>query len=383
MSERTREPERAVPERERRASAGTGQAAGRKRPSQGQRFVERGETVRRPDTAPEKRRSSQGQSTGGTEKKRPAASGQRTGAEENIRRAGTSERDRRAGTSERGRKPEMSERERRPETSEKDRRPGTSERDRRSDTSERDRRSGTSERDRRSGTSERDRRPETSERGRRTGMSENARKSGAAERNKRTKTASGRNGRPSDRSGMDDDGRMTSRELERARRREERLRRVRRQKIIMAASATVIVLCLLTILIFFLSPAKCILSLSRGDRYARDEEYDKALEAYQEAIEINEKSVRAYRGAAGCLRMKEQTLEAEQILYTGWEKTKDEGILRYYNKLLINDAVADINAGNCTQTTVDKLNRVLMNDPENLDAIALMDTCKQRMAREE
>lgn len=338
MSERTREPERAVPERERRTSAGTGQAAGRKRPSQGQRPVERGETMRRPDTASEKRRSSQGQSTGGTEKKRPAASGQRTGAEENNRRTGTSERDRRTGTS---------------------------------------------ERDRRSGTSERDRRPETSERGRRTGMSENARKSGAAERNKRTKTASGRNGRPSDRSGMDDDGRMTSRELERARRREERLRRVRRQKIIMAASATVIVLCLLTILIFFLSPAKCILSLSRGDRYARDEEYDKALEAYQEAIEINEKSVRAYRGAAGCLRMKEQTVEAEQILYTGWEKTKDEGILQYYNKLLINDAVADINAGNCTQTTVDKLNRVLMNDPENLDAIALMDTCKQRMAREE
>lgn len=214
-------------------------------------------------------------------------------------------------------------------------------------------------------------------------MSENARKSEAAERNKRTRTASARNGRPSDRSGMDDDSRMTSRELERARRREERLRRVRRQKIIMAASATVIVLCLLTILIFFLSPAKCILSLSRGDRYARDEEYDKALEAYQEAIEINEKSVRAYRGAAGCLRMKEQTVEAEQILYTGWEKTKDEGILQYYNKLLINDAVADINAGNCTQTTVDKLNRVLMNDPENLDAIALMDTCQQRMAREE
>ena len=365
MSERTREPERAVPERERRTSAGTGQAAGRKRPSQGQRPVERGETMRKPDTASEKRRSSQGQSTGGTEKKRPAASGQRTGAEENNRRTGTSERDRRPGTSER---------ERRLETAEKDRRTGTSERERRPDTSERDRRSG---------ASERERRPETSERGRRTGMSENARKSGAAERNKRTRTASARNGRPSDRSGMDDDSRMTSRELERARRREERLRRVRRQKIIMAASATVIVLCLLTILIFFLSPAKCILSLSRGDRYARDEEYDKALEAYQEAIEINEKSVRAYRGAAGCLRMKEQTVEAEQILYTGWEKTKDEGILQYYNKLLINDAVADINAGNCTQTTVDKLNRVLMNDPENLDAIALMDTCQQRMAREE
>lgn len=176
---------------------------------------------------------------------------------------------------------------------------------------------------------------------------------------------------------------MSSRELERARRREERLRRVRRQKIIMAASATVIVLCLLTILIFFLSPAKCILSLSRGDKYARNEEYDKALEAYQEAIEINEKSVRAYRGAAGCLRMKEQITEAEQLLYKGWETTRDEGILRYYNKLLLNEVVADINAGNCTQTTLDKVNRVLMNDPENLDAIALLDTCQQRMASEE
>ena len=314
MSERTREPDRTVPERERRSSGSNSQAAGQKRPPQ---------------------------STGGTVKRKQSAD------MENGRRSGTSERDRRAGTS------------------------------------ERDRRAGTSERDRRAGTSERDRKPGTSERDRRAGTSAKGRKPGAVERSKRPGTASERNRRPSDRDSMDYDSHMSSRELERARRREERLRRVRRQKIIMAASATVIVLCLLTILIFFMSPAKCILSVSRGDKYARNEEYDKALEAYQEAIEINEKSVRAYRGAAGCLRMKEQITEAEQLLYKGWEKTKDEGILRYYNKLLLNEAVADINAGNCTQTTLDKLNRVLMNDPENLDAIALLDTCQQRMAGEE
>lgn len=291
MSERTREPDRTVPERARKSSGGSGQTTGKKRPQQSQRPVERGEAGKRPKTATEKRRSSQVRSADTTVKKKKPVSA------ENSKRSP-----------------------------------------------------------------------------RKRPVSASYQKAGKApERNRRTP----------ERSRMDDDSRMSSRELERARRREERLRRVRRQKIIMAASATVIVLCLLTILIFFLSPAKCIISLSKGDKYARNEEYDKALEAYQEAIEINEKSVRAYRGAAGCLRMQEQTAEAEQLLYTGWEKTKDEGILRYYNKLLINEAVTDINAGNCTQTTVDKLNRVLMNDPENLDALALLDTCKQRMGREE
>lgn len=210
-------------------------------------------------------------------------------------------------------------------------------------------------------------------------QSSTAKKSGASSGAK-TRTSSGRPRDISERSRMDDSSRMTSRDMERARRREERLRRVRRQKIIMAASGAVIVLSLLTLLIFFLSPARCIVNLSKGDKFAKNEEYDKALEAYREALEINEKSVKAYRGIAGCLRMQEQIPEAEQILYEGYEKTKDEGILRYYNTLLINDAVADINGGNCTQSTVDKLNRVLLYDPENLDALALLDTCKQRMA---
>lgn len=206
-----------------------------------------------------------------------------------------------------------------------------------------------------------------------------SKKSGTSSR-KKARMADDRIRRTSERISREEDDRMSNRDKERARRRQERLRRVRRQKMIMAASVTVIVLCLLTILIVFLSPAKSIMSLSRGDKYARNEEYDKALEAYREALEINGKSVRAYRGAAGCLRMKGQVEEAEQILYTGWEKTKDEGILGYYNKLLINEAVADINAGSCTQTTMDKLNQVLMNDPQNQDALSLRDICKERLS---
>ena len=207
-----------------------------------------------------------------------------------------------------------------------------------------------------------------------------AAKRAATSSRKKARMADDRIRRTSERIGREEDERMSSRDKERARRRQERLRRVRRQKMIMAASVTVIVLCLLTILIIFLSPAKSIVSLSKGDKYAGNEEYDKALEAYQEALEINEKSVRAYRGAAGCYRMKGQIEEAEQILYTGWEKTKDEGILGYYNKLLINEAVEDINAGNCTQTTMDKLNHVLMNDPQNQDALSLRDICKERLS---
>ncbi len=208
-----------------------------------------------------------------------------------------------------------------------------------------------------------------------------AKRTGAASR-KRTKAPADRSGRTYDRR-MEEDDRMTSRELERARRRQERLRRVRRQKIIMAASASVIVLSLLTLLIFFLSPARCIVSLSKGDRYAGEEQYDEALAAYQEALEANGNSVRAYRGIAGCLRMKGQTAEAEQILYTGWEKTGDEGILRYYHKLLINESVEEINAGNCTQATADRLREVLREDPDNPEVLSLLDICNQRLSGEE
>lgn len=151
----------------------------------------------------------------------------------------------------------------------------------------------------------------------------------------------------------------------------------------MAVSVTVIVLSLLTVLILFLSPARCVVSLSKGDRYARNEEYDKAFEAYQEALEINEKSVRAYRGMAGCLRMKEQLSEAEELLYAGWNKTKDKGLLRYYNTLLINESVSEINTGNCTWDTVDRLKRVLENDPKNQDALSLIDICKERLPEED
>lgn len=286
MSERTRESDHMAPDRERRTSGGKSQAVKKKRPPEGQRTAQKGESGKRPAPSSEKRRTSAGLSSKGAVKKKP------TGAGNKSRSAA--------------------------------KKPGTSSKN--------------------SGTS--------------------------ANKSKQTVRQSR----------MEDDSRMSSRDLERARRREERLRRVRRQKIIMAASGAVIVLSLLTLLIFFLSPARCIVSLSKGDKFARNEEYDEALSAYQEALETNENSVRAYRGIAGCLRMKGQMEEAKQILHTGWEKTEDKGILRYYNTLLINESVEELNAGNCSQATADRLNEVLLNDPENLDALALLDTCNQRLS---
>lgn len=287
MSERTREPDRAAPAKAGKAS-GSSQTAQRKRPSQGQKSVEKGEPEKKTGTSAPKRRPTQGQGTG-----KPAS----------------------------GKKPASAGEYKKP-----------------------------------------------------------ASKKTSVSSDNRSKKTTDRTRRPPEKNRMEDEERMSNRDIERARRRQERIKRVRRQKIIMTVSITVIVLCLLTILLIFLSPARCIMSLSRGDKYARNGEYDKALEAYQEALEINEKSVRAYRGAAGCLRMTEQITEAEQILYTGYEKTRDKGILRYYNKLLINEAVEDVNAGNCTQATLDKLNRVLLNDPQNPDALEIKDICTQRMS---
>lgn len=201
----------------------------------------------------------------------------------------------------------------------------------------------------------------------------------AAEKDAFRKRTDGRE-RASGKTDADRDNGMTRREQERERRRQERMRRVRRQKIIMAVSAGVTVVALIVIAILYLSPARAALSLSRADRYAKNGDYDKALEAYEEALSINEKSVRAYRGAAGCLRMKEQIPEAEALLYMGWKKTEDEGILHYCHTLMLNEAVEEVNSGSCSQTAVNKCEQVLREDPGNEDAARILETCREKLA---
>lgn len=168
--------------------------------------------------------------------------------------------------------------------------------------------------------------------------------------------------------------RMKKRDAERARRREERRRKVRRQKIMIAVLSGVIAVAAI-VLIFCLTPSlRVSRSLAKGDRYAAKEEYDSAEKAYGKALETDPLSVRAYRGMADSYLAQGRVEETEQILYEGWEQTQDEGLLHYYCVEVYNEAVGEINAGNCTLATADKCIQVLELEPDNGDALETLGT---------
>lgn len=177
------------------------------------------------------------------------------------------------------------------------------------------------------------------------------------------------------------ESRMSRRDEERARRRAERERKVRRQKIVMAVSLCIIVLSVICVVLFCMSSAKLSFRLFQGDRYLAKEDYMKAQSAYEKALAVDDASVKAYRGLADIYSKQQMASEAEQILYTGWERTQDESLLRYYSVAVLNQAVAEINAKNCTLDTVEKCVRVLEQGSEEQKALELLTACYERLFR--
>ena len=175
------------------------------------------------------------------------------------------------------------------------------------------------------------------------------------------------------------ESRMQKRYEERARRREERLRRVRRQKIIMAVSSVIIVASVIVMVIFFMPSMRLSRSLSKGDSCVARAEYAEAQGAYEKALELDEFSVHAYRGLAANYLAQEQTQEAKQIVYTGWEKTQDKSLLDYYCTVVYNEAVMEVNNQNCTLATVDKCIQILEQEADHEDAWKLLGICYERL----
>lgn len=191
------------------------------------------------------------------------------------------------------------------------------------------------------------------------------------------KAAAGKTAKKDDREDLE--SRISRRDEERARRRAERERKVRRQKIVMAISLCVIVLSVTCIVLFCLPSVKLSFRLFQGGRYMTKEDYVNAQNAYEQALLIDDSSVKAYRGLADGYVKQQMTSEAEQILYTGWERTKDESLQHYYCVVVLNQAVEEINAKNCTLDTVEKCIRVLEQGAEEQKALELMAACYERL----
>ncbi len=167
---------------------------------------------------------------------------------------------------------------------------------------------------------------------------------------------------------------------------EARERRRRRRKRVVMAERIVVALWIVvflaggTALVWNLMPGRKVARrLEEADAYAATHAYDEAIASCEEALQIDSQSVEAYRAMAGVYLTRLDREKAEQVLYQGWETTKDQGLLQEYCVHLLNDAVEEINTGNCSLDTLDKCVQVLEKDQTNADAFNLLDACYERL----
>ena len=162
-------------------------------------------------------------------------------------------------------------------------------------------------------------------------------------------------------------------------------RRKRRKKAVMMERIIVALLIVTfivggTVLAWNLVPGiKVSRHLDEANAFMETAAYDDAIASCEEALKIDSMSIKAYRAMAGVYLTKEDRRAAEQVLYRGWETTKDEGLLQEYCIQLLNDAVADINAQNCTLNTLEKCVTAVENNPTGEDGFKLLEACYNRL----
>lgn len=119
--------------------------------------------------------------------------------------------------------------------------------------------------------------------------------------------------------------------------------------------------------------------IKAGDELIETAAYQEAIATYQEALNIDATSVKAYRAMAGAYLTIKDSPAAEQVLYQGWETTQDEGLLDYYCTVLLNEAVEEINEQRCSFETMSKCVAVLEKNSSNEDVGSLLDICYNRL----
>lgn len=162
-------------------------------------------------------------------------------------------------------------------------------------------------------------------------------------------------------------------------------RRKRRKRVVMT-ERIIAALFLLAVLgggiaagVYFMPEIKIAKQLEAAGEYVQTRDYEGAIASCEEALKIDSKSIKAYKAMAGVYLTQEDWESAEQVLYRGWETTQDESLLQEYCIHLLNDAVADINAQNCTLQTLEKCIMALEEDQVNADGYKLLDACYGRL----
>lgn len=165
--------------------------------------------------------------------------------------------------------------------------------------------------------------------------------------------------------------------------REEKRRRRKRKVFLKRLVAGACLVCFVgtgsALVLHFLPGIRVARQLDVANDYVETKAYEQAIASCEEALEIDSMSVDAYRAMAGVYLDQNDWANAEQVLYRGWEHTQDESLLQEYCVHLLNDAVADINEGNCTFDTLEKSITALEQDTESPDAYKLLDACYVRL----
>lgn len=166
-------------------------------------------------------------------------------------------------------------------------------------------------------------------------------------------------------------------------------KRKKRRKKVMAARAALgfgLVLAVgagSALTLHFMPGIRVARQLEAASGYAENRDYEEAIASCEEALEIDSSSVKAWRAMAGVYRDQDDWTGAGQVLYRGWETTRDESLLQEYCVNLLNDAVADINGENCSFETLDKSIAALEQDVDSADAYRVLDACYVRLLGEE
>lgn len=119
-------------------------------------------------------------------------------------------------------------------------------------------------------------------------------------------------------------------------------------------------------------------AIAAGDRYTENADYDAAIESYTKAIDIDSKSVKAYSNLAGAYLSIDDSENAKNTLYTGWQNTANEGLLDNYHILILNEAVASMNDEEADLNTVNSILSVLTDDNDNEQALSLLEAASER-----
>lgn len=119
-------------------------------------------------------------------------------------------------------------------------------------------------------------------------------------------------------------------------------------------------------------------SIAAGNKYAESADYEAAIEAYEKAIKIDSKSVAAYSNLAGAYISLGDNEAAKNTLHDGYENTANELLLRDYHTLVLNEAVGEMNDSSTDFTTVSKVVAVLEENPDNENAIELLEAAYDR-----